>query len=34
MPSSDREDGTLYPTIFILWSVEPVYMTLLVKSRA
>ena len=32
MPSSDREDSRLYLTIFILWGVEPLYMTLLVKS--
>ena len=30
-PSSDREDSRLYLTIFILWGVEPVCMTLLVK---
>ena len=29
-PSSDREDSRLYRTIFILWGVEPVCMTLLV----
>jgi ADP-ribosylglycohydrolase len=32
MPSSDREDSTLHPTIFILWGVEPVDMTRLVKA--
>jgi tetratricopeptide (TPR) repeat protein len=31
-PSSDREDSRLYPTIFIRWGVEPVYMMLLVKA--
>jgi hypothetical protein len=31
MPSSDREDKGFHPTIFILWGVEPVYMTLLVR---
>jgi hypothetical protein len=28
MPASDREDGKLYLTIFILWGVESLYMTL------
>jgi hypothetical protein len=32
-PSSDREDSGLYRTIFILWGVEPVCMTLLVRQE-
>jgi hypothetical protein len=28
MPSSDREDNRLYPTIFILWGEEPICMML------
>jgi hypothetical protein len=27
-PSSDRENSMLYPTIFILWGIEPVCMAL------
>jgi hypothetical protein len=30
MLTSDREDSKLYLTIFILWGVELLYMTLLV----
>jgi hypothetical protein len=31
-PSSDREDSRLYRTIFILWGVELVCMTLFVMK--
>jgi hypothetical protein len=32
MLASDQEDSKLYPTIFILWGVEPLCMTLLVNA--
>ena len=33
MLASDREDNTLYLTIFILWGAESLYMTLLLNAR-